>query len=143
MYETIIEVTWKYDQLQAAGKIISMDQALTGSDGAKDTIIQIAEDFEKQYQIEWDSSDLDYILEIEKYAEQSLIIGFGTPEAKRTLAQELWQTLGDIPIGNNDEILELWRDFPAGTSRFDIWSWFEEQFNISVAIDLMHLESGF
>lgn len=57
-------------------------------------------------------------------------------------AKELWSKLGDIPINDDEEIEETFLDFPAGTDKFDIWSWFEEQFNLSVAIDLMHLEEG-
>ena len=30
-------------------------------------------------------------------------------------------------------------DFPIGTHREEIWYWFEERFNISVAKDLMRL----
>jgi len=38
-----------------------------------------------------------------------------------------------------DEIEEEWHGFPAGTFREDIWHWFEEKFNVSVAEDLMGL----
>lgn len=51
----------------------------------------------------------------------------------------LWEQLGDIPINDNDEIDEKFLDFPKGTDRFEIWHWFEETFNVSVAKDLMGL----
>ena len=58
-------------------------------------------------------------------------------------AEDLWEELGDVPLdGDTDNIDEDWYSFPKGTSRFEIWTWFEEAFNLSVAIDLMHLEEG-
>lgn len=38
-----------------------------------------------------------------------------------------------------EEIEEEWQEFPIGTHREKIWSWFEETFNVSVAKDLMGL----
>ena len=38
-----------------------------------------------------------------------------------------------------EEIEEPWKHFLPGTHREDIWHWFEERFNISVAEDLMHV----
>lgn len=50
----------------------------------------------------------------------------------------LWAALGDIPMNPDTERLEEhFLGFPAGTSRYDIWTWFEETFNVSVAVDLM------
>ena len=56
-------------------------------------------------------------------------------------AKKLWSDLGDTPIDEEDNIDE---DFVAGditfekgTDRLDIWYWFEENFNLSVAEDLM------
>jgi len=55
-------------------------------------------------------------------------------------AKELWQLLGDIPI-NDDEKIEEWvLEFEPGTPREDIWRWFEETFDLSVAIDLMYVK---
>lgn len=48
-------------------------------------------------------------------------------------ARSLWEEFGDVPIDNNDCITEDWNGFEAGTDRFDIWHWFEEEFGISVA----------
>ena len=58
-------------------------------------------------------------------------------------AEELWQSLQKVPVDKQDHIMEDWNNFTVGTSIFDIWTWFEEMFNLSVAIDLMHLEDGF
>lgn len=39
----------------------------------------------------------------------------------------LWEKLGDIPIDGDDCIEEPFEHFPVGTSRYEIWHWFEEQ----------------
>lgn len=63
--------------------------------------------------------------------------------------KKLWQEFGDIPMDPETECLEsefipcaingtaLYR-FPSGTHREDIWYWFEEEFNLSVAEYLMY-----
>ena len=60
----------------------------------------------------------------------------------RTLekAKELWEELGDIPVNDQEEIDESFLDFEIGTDMYEIWHWFEETFNVSVAKDLMNLE---
>ena len=58
-------------------------------------------------------------------------------------AEELWQSLQKVPVVKQDHIMEDWNSFTIGTSIYDIWVWFEEMFNLSVAIDLMHMEDGF
>ena len=50
--------------------------------------------------------------------------------------RKLWEILGDIPV-NDNEIEEPFLHFEVGTDRFEIWYWFEETFNLSVAKDLM------
>lgn len=52
----------------------------------------------------------------------------------------LWAELGDIPINDNEEIEERFLHFDIGTPRFEIWHWFEDEFNLSVAEDLMNLK---
>ena len=51
--------------------------------------------------------------------------------------QKLWDKLGDVPINENEEIEENFLHFLAGTDREDIWHWFEEKFDLNVAVDLM------
>lgn len=62
-------------------------------------------------------------------------------ESKRISAvRELWMKFGEIPMNPETECIEEeWHGFPAGTFREDIWHWFEETFNVSVAEDLMGL----
>lgn len=63
---------------------------------------------------------------------------------KRTLKelQELWNELSDIPVNENDEIEDDFLDFPAGTSKFDVWHWFDERCPNGVAEDLMYNEEN-
>jgi len=52
-------------------------------------------------------------------------------------AQRLWKELEDVPV-DEDECIDIdWHIFDKGTSKFDIWHWFEEEFDLSVAKDLM------
>lgn len=54
-----------------------------------------------------------------------------------TLSQ-LWEKLGDIPVNENDEIEENFLNFPVGTSKFDIWHWFDERCPNNLHDDLMY-----
>ena len=52
----------------------------------------------------------------------------------------LWCEFGDIPMNPETECIESeWNGFPVGTHREEIWHWFEEAFDVSVAEDLMGL----
>lgn len=52
--------------------------------------------------------------------------------------KELWCSLTDIPMNPKTECIEKdWECFKAGTNREEIWHWFEETFNVSVAEDLI------
>ena len=54
--------------------------------------------------------------------------------------EDLWLEFGDVPMNPKTECIEEeWNGFSAGTHREEIWHWFEETFNISVAEDLMGL----
>jgi len=53
--------------------------------------------------------------------------------------KKMWQELGDIPVDKDDNIDTEWKHFPIGTSKFDIWHWLEDTYDISVAKDLMKL----
>lgn len=60
-------------------------------------------------------------------------------------AQKIWEHFGDVPVDEDDnidedfEIPELDVFFEKGTDKFEVWHWFEETFDISVAKDLMFL----
>ena len=57
---------------------------------------------------------------------------------KQTYVKDLWEAFGEVPMNpETEEIEEPWQHFLPGTHREEIWHWFEEQFNISVAQDLM------
>lgn len=40
--------------------------------------------------------------------------------------QKLWDKGADVPVDDDDCIEEPWGDFPVGTSRMDIWQWFDQ-----------------
>ncbi len=54
-------------------------------------------------------------------------------------AAEIWEKLGDIPIDEDECIEEKFMDFDIGTHREEIWHWIEDRYDISVALNLMHL----
>ncbi len=59
-------------------------------------------------------------------------------DKEMTLANKAWKELVDIPIDEDENIESAFRHFPVGTNKFDIWHWFEEEFGISVAKDLIY-----
>jgi len=79
VYENIIEVTWVFEQLEKTRDIkpfnVLVEELTTGSDAIKDTIIQIAEDFEKEYpeDYDWNAADTEYLTEIQLYAKKRLV----------------------------------------------------------------------
>lgn len=63
--------------------------------------------------------------------------------AKRTdklSAKLLWERLGNISIDDNENIDEPFIFFEKGTDRFEIWHWFEEHYNVSIAEELMYTD---
>lgn len=61
-------------------------------------------------------------------------------ERSITKAKELWIDFGNVPMNPYTECIEEeWNGFPTGTHREEIWHWFEEMFDLSVAEDLMGL----
>jgi len=56
-----------------------------------------------------------------------------------TEAKKLWAELRDVPVDDEECIDIDWRNFDKGTPREYIWLWFEEEFDLSVAKDLMGL----
>ena len=61
-------------------------------------------------------------------------------------AEKYWSDLGDIPVNEHDELDEDFTieeyeiTFEKGTDKFDVWHWFENTFDLSVATDLMGLK---
>lgn len=58
-------------------------------------------------------------------------------------ARYFWNKLGDIPVNEDDEIDAEFQmndvTFEVGTDKFEIWHYFEEKYDLSVAKDLMFL----
>ena len=59
---------------------------------------------------------------------------------KKLLAERFWERLGNIPVNEEDELDEPFLSFKKGTDKFEVWHWFEETFDVSVAKDLMGLQ---
>lgn len=57
-------------------------------------------------------------------------------ESELAKAKKLWSELGNIPVNDDGETEEQFLDFEAGTHCEEIWSWFEETFDVRV-YDLM------
>jgi hypothetical protein len=60
-------------------------------------------------------------------------------------AKRYWSELGNVPVNKDDDIDEDFIVdnrvvFHKGTDKIEIWHWFEETFNISVAKELMNLK---
>ena len=41
--------------------------------------------------------------------------------------KELWEQFSEIPVNNDDKIERDFLLFPAGTSKLDVWHWFDER----------------
>ena len=54
-------------------------------------------------------------------------------------AHKLWEELSDVPTDKEGNIDEAWNDFEKGTCVFEIWHWFEDKYNISIASEFMGL----
>lgn len=85
LLEDVIEITWVFDGLIESNEIRPRNEIIEnfcGSDGIKQEIRKIAEEFEKKYPFKtaWEDTDLDYIEEIEKFAKEKLIEIFGSTE---------------------------------------------------------------
>lgn len=53
-----------------------------------------------------------------------------------TLSQ-LWSKLSKVPVNENDEIEEDFLCFEKGTSKFDVWHWFDDRCPNNLHDDLM------
>lgn len=51
--------------------------------------------------------------------------------------QEMWSKFANTPINDEDEIETPFYFWEAGTSRFDIWHWFDKLCPNGLAVDLM------
>lgn len=94
----------------------------------------------------WDKECREYnnmtdeeVGECGKNLTQFQVAVFGAEETiENYLANSLWCDFGDIPMNPETECIECeWCGFAVGTHREEIWCWFEEKFNISIA-DLMY-----
>jgi hypothetical protein len=59
-----------------------------------------------------------------------------------SVAKELWTDFGNVPVDQNEHLETPFLRFPKGTHREDVWHWFEANFNLSVATDLMGIDNA-
>lgn len=57
-------------------------------------------------------------------------------EYKISVLRDLWEFFGCVLV-TDDEIESDFMDFEAGTSRLEVWSWFDELCPNGLAVDLM------
>lgn len=51
--------------------------------------------------------------------------------------KELWERFADVEVNAEDEIEEDFICFPVGTSKFDVWHWFDDRCPNGLVVDLM------
>lgn len=68
--------------------------------------------------------------------EENFCLDCQEPTILKTI-EELWDNFSEIDIDNDDNITEPFLDFEVGTSRFDIWHWFDERCPNGVVKDLI------
>ena len=118
VYESIIEITWVFEQLEKSGDIKSfnvlVEELVTGSDAIKDTIIQIAEDFEREYpdDYDWNAADTEYLTEIAVYAKRRLVEEFGSDSKKIKIGDIVKVIAATKDVSNPDKKKEY---IPIGT----------------------------
>ncbi len=81
--ENIVNIAMRAGELLAAGKIERDD--ITGHAGLTDTIISLAEDFEKRNEgVDYDAADRDYWIEIDAFAEEQLLERYGIEQNRES-----------------------------------------------------------
>ena len=50
-----------------------------------------------------------------------------------TELENLWKSLEDIPMNENEQLEEDWFIFSKGTDKEEIWHWFDEQYSKGVS----------
>lgn len=51
---------------------------------------------------------------------------------------ELWKKFSEMLVNENDEIEQKFLCFEAGTSKFDVWHWFDDRCPSNLHDDLMY-----
>jgi hypothetical protein len=53
--------------------------------------------------------------------------------------KKLWESFGNVPVNEDDEIDEDFHIWKKGTDKFFIWDWFDEELPNGIAKDLFNL----
>ncbi|WP_145840212.1 hypothetical protein [Marinobacter sp. P4B1] len=67
----------------------------------------------------------------------SRLAGSPDEQKKIVVANTLWQELADIPVDEDDQLDAPFLHFEKGEDKEAVWHWFESEFGLSVAEDLM------
>jgi len=46
--------------------------------------------------------------------------------------EKFWEMLGDVPVTEDDDLDDDFLIFDKGTDKFDVWHWFEENFDTQI-----------
>lgn len=89
------------------------------------------------------------VADLQNILQNKTFLGEKAADIEKSLAKyqhilDLWYQLEDVPMNPETECLDVPFEpngeditFPAWTSKYDIWAWFESRFGISIARDLM------
>lgn len=86
----------------------------------------------------WVNPNTDEISYNDSVEEEDCWCGICEEHVELCTLSELWEMFGDIPVNNDDEIEEDFLNFPAGTSKIDVWHWFDERCPNNLHDDLMY-----
>lgn len=76
-----------------------------------------------------------YLIEVRQGEQGAWQWGFN---CSSNIAKELWNDLGEVPVTDEGSLELPWLHFGTGVAREQVWHWFEETFDLSVAADLMN-----
>ena len=86
----------------------------------------------------WVNPNTDEIRYNDSVEEEDCWCGICEEHVELCTLSELWEMFGDIPVNNDDEIEEDFLNFPVGTSKIDVWHWFDERCPNNLHDDLMY-----
>lgn len=86
----------------------------------------------------WVNPNTDEISYNDSVEEEDCWCGICEEHVELCTLSELWEMFGDIPVNNDDEIEEDFLNFPVGTSKIDVWHWFDERCPNNLHDDLMY-----
>ena len=127
LLENTIEITWIFDNLEESGKIKSFDEIIkdipTGSDDIKDLIMDMANKYELTLEMSHD--DVDYLDDIQKFAEERIIKEYGIDHTYRVMVTQ--SGYADVEAKTPEEAIQIAKKVPL--SYFD---WTKDQGDVTI-----------